>query len=117
MNIFKKLRNDYVLWHADRIKFPNFHSGPIVRKKVVFSGRVQNVGFRLEIHHIAQRMELTGWVKNLEDGSVEAELQGEESKIQFLIECMQSLKRASVNQLTMSDLPINEDEENFTIVG
>ena len=116
MNIFKKLRNDYVLWHADRIEFPTFHSGPIVRKKVVFSGRVQNVGFRLEIHRIAQRMELSGWVRNLEDGSVEAELQGEESKIQFLIECMQSLKRASVNKLMMSDLPIQEDEENFTIV-
>ncbi|OPA73074.1 acylphosphatase [Paenibacillus selenitireducens] len=88
----------------------------IVRKKVVFSGKVQKVGFRLEIYSIAQRMKLTGWVKNLKDGSVEAELQGEEVKIDFLVNCMRSLKRASVKNMTIIDLPIREAEESFTIV-
>ncbi|MBS4201254.1 acylphosphatase [Bacillus sp. FJAT-49732] len=116
MSVFKKLRDEYVIWHAHRIELPTFVSSTLLRKKVTFSGRVQKVGFRLEIHCIAQRMNLTGWVKNLEDGSVEAEIQGEESKIDFLVKCMQSLKRASVKKVTMIDLPINEDEETFTIV-
>jgi acylphosphatase len=47
---------------------------------------------------------------------VEAELQGEESKIYFLVNCMQSLKRASVKKVTMIDVPISDDDENFTIV-
>jgi len=115
MNVFKKLRDDYVIWHANRIKFPNFSTSNRVRKKVSFSGRVQNVGFRLEIYCIAQRMKLTGWVKNLKDGSVEAELQGDDSQISFLIYCMQSLKRATVKKTTINDLPISEGEENFTI--
>jgi len=116
MSVFKKLRDEYVIWHANRIKFPKFLSSNIVRKKVTFSGRVQKVGFRLELYCIAQRMELTGWVKNLQDGSVEAELQGDESQISFLVDCMQSLKRASVKKKTIMNLPIREDEKNFTIV-
>jgi acylphosphatase len=116
MSILKKLRDEYVIWHTNRIKFPRFKSSTIVRKKIAFSGRVQNVGFRLEIYYIAQRMKLTGWVKNLKDGSVEVELQGEELQISFLVNCMQSLKRASVRETTIIDLPISEGEENFTIV-
>ena len=116
MNVFKKVRNNYVIWHANRIQLLDFPSSPVVRKKVVFSGRVQNVGFRLEIYTIAERMRLTGTVKNLKDGSVEVEVQGEEQQIYFLVHCMKSLKRASVKKVTMSDLPLNESEKGFTIV-
>lgn len=116
MGVFKKLRNEYVIWHANRLKLPNVTSSIIVRKKVTFTGRVQKVGFRLEIYCIAQRMELTGWVKNLKDGSVEAEIQGEELKIDFLVNCMKSLKRASVKEMTIIELPNIEGEENFAIV-
>ncbi|WP_211750227.1 acylphosphatase [Paenibacillus sp. Marseille-Q4541] len=116
MSTFKKLRDEYVIWHANRIKIPAFSSSATVRKKVIFSGKVQKVGFRLETCCIAQRLNLTGEVKNLKDGSVEAELQGGEIQISFLIKCMQSLKRASVNKLTILELPIREGEANFTIV-
>jgi len=116
MGVFKKLRNEYVIWHANRLKLPNVTSSSIVRKKVAFTGRVQKVGFRLEIYCIAQRMKLTGWVKNLKDGSVEAEIQGEELKIDFLVNCMQSLKRASVKKMAIIELPNIEGEENFAIV-
>jgi len=116
MSVFKNLRNGYVIWHANRIKLPDVTSNNIVRKKITFAGRVQKVGFRLEIHRIAQRMGLTGWVRNLADGSVEAEIQGEELHINFLVTCMKSLKRASVKKVTIVELPIRKREEDFTIV-
>ncbi len=116
MNVFKKVRNNYVIWHANRIQLQEFPSSPVVRKQLVFSGRVQKVGFRLEIYTIAERMRLTGTVTNLKDGSVEVEVQGEEQQISFLVHCMKSLKRASVKKVTMSDLPIHESEKDFTIV-
>lgn len=116
MSLLKKLRNDYVRWHANRIKLPNVTSSVIVRKKVTFAGKVQKVGFRLELYCIARRMGLTGWVKNLKDGSVEAEIQGEELKIDFLVHCMKSLKRASVKKVTIMDLQSREGEANFTVV-
>lgn len=116
MSIFKKIWDGYFIWHANRIKIPPFSPSFIIRKRVTFSGKVQKVGFRLAVYCLAERLKLTGWVKNLEDGSVEAELQGEESKIYFLINCMQSLKRASVKSINTIDLPICQDEKNFTIL-
>lgn len=114
MNTFKKLRDDYVIWHANRVKLPVFSESLEVRNRVTFSGRVQKVGFRLELCRIAQRMGLTGWVRNLEDGSVEAELQGNETKVDFLIHAMKSLRRASVTNVTVINIPLR-DEEDFTI--
>lgn len=44
-------------------------------------GRVQGVFFRDFTRKEAQRLGLTGWVRNMPDGSVEAMLQGDEGKI------------------------------------
>lgn len=87
-----------------------------LERKWFFRVEFKNVGFRLELYTIAERMKLTGRVQNLNDGSVEVEVQGEEQRISFLVHCMKSLKRASVKKVTMSDLPLNESEKDFTIV-
>ena len=49
-----------------------------IRKHIVFYGRVQGVGFRYYAVNKANQLGLTGWVKNLPDGTVEMEVQGEE---------------------------------------
>ncbi|MFC4410896.1 acylphosphatase [Chungangia koreensis] len=116
MNSLKKLRDSYIIWHANRIKFPDFAQSPVVRKNITFSGKVQNVGFRLELWRLAQRLNLKGWVKNSDDGSVIAELQGEESKIDFLIKSMQSLKRATVNEPHIVELPFSDEELDIKII-
>ena len=116
MEALKRLRDNYVIWHANNIKFPEFDSTTVVRKRVVFSGRVQKVGFRLELFTIAHRLNLTGWVKNLEDGSVEAEPQGDESRVNFLIKSMKDLKRASVKNCDVITTTISSDRNDFTIV-
>lgn len=41
-----------------------------------WEGQVQGVGFRFTNTNLAQARSLTGWVRNMEDGSVEMELQG-----------------------------------------
>ena len=46
------------------------------RERIVYGGRCQGVGFRWTSQSIARRLGLTGWVRNLEDGTVEMELQG-----------------------------------------
>jgi acylphosphatase len=116
MNVLKKLRDGYVINHANRTRLPFFQSSNLVRRKVVFSGRVQKVGFRLELVCLAERLGLAGWVRNREDGSVEAELQGEEAKIDFLIKCMQSLKRASVKEMAVTELTVDKEDRTFKIV-
>ena len=57
----------------------------IIRKHIIFYGRVQDVGFRYYSVHKARQLGLTGWVKNLDDGTVEMEVQGREAEIDQLI--------------------------------
>jgi acylphosphatase len=49
----------------------------MARARVRIHGRVQGVFFRAETRDMARRIGLSGWVMNMPDGSVEAELQGE----------------------------------------
>lgn len=52
---------------------------------VFISGLVQGVGYRFFVEENAQNLGLTGWVRNTEDGGVEAVFQGDETKIQEMI--------------------------------
>lgn len=57
-----------------------------IRKHIYFSGRVQAVGFRYSALCLAKELQLTGWVKNLKDGRVEAELQGKAEVVDAFVE-------------------------------
>ncbi len=52
---------------------------------VIFTGRVQGVFFRQNTVNKAREMELTGWVKNLTGGQVEAVFEGEEKKVMKIV--------------------------------
>lgn len=53
-----------------------------------WEGQVQGVGFRFTSTNLAQARSLTGWVRNMEDGSVEMELQGTPANIVSQLEAL-----------------------------
>ena len=57
-------------------------------RHVRVTGRVQGVFFRDWTRQQAQQLQLTGWVRNCSDGSVEAHFEGDEAAIDRLIERM-----------------------------
>lgn len=63
--------------------------------KVIIKGRVQGVFFRAETKRTADLLNLTGYVKNLADGSVEALFQGEETAVKKMIQWSHQGPRAS----------------------
>jgi acylphosphatase len=58
---------------------------PIPTLHLVITGRVQGVGFRWFIHRAAERLALAGWVRNLADGRVELEAQGDKARLDDLL--------------------------------
>jgi acylphosphatase len=58
----------------------------VVRYRVLVSGRVQGVFFRDSCQRLAQENDVTGWVRNLPDGSVEAVFEGAPDKVSRLVE-------------------------------
>jgi len=57
-----------------------------VSYKVVISGVVQGVSFRVTMRDVALRHGVQGWVRNRDDGSVEALVQGDEAQVTRLLE-------------------------------
>ena len=58
----------------------------MIRCHLIISGRVQGLNFRSSLREKAQSSKITGWVKNIPSGEVEAILEGDEKKIRSLIE-------------------------------
>lgn len=108
-------KNNYVIRQVEDLPLPEFKPSPEERRKLVFHGKVQKVGFRLEVFELAKKLGLSGWVTNREDGSVEAQIQGEEHRIRFLVDFMCSLKRAKVKKVESVPMPLEDESASFVI--
>mgnify|MGYP001088159789 CR=1 FL=1 len=80
-----------------------------IRKHIIFYGRVQGVGFRYYALHKANQLGLTGWVKNLYDGSVEMEVEGQEELIDQLIIFLQNRTYIWIERIDAKKIPLQQD--------
>lgn len=81
----------------------------IVRKHIFFYGRVQGVGFRYYAVQKANQLGLTGWVKNLYDGSVEMEVEGQEELIDQLIIFLQNRTYIWIERIDAKKISLQQD--------
>ncbi len=88
-----------------------------VRRHLIFTGRVQGVGFRYRASYAARALGVTGWVKNQTDGTVEMEAQGSEGQIQKLLKMLQSDAYIQIDKVQSSELPFEEEERGFRVKG
>jgi len=72
----------------------------LTARKIVFSGRVQGVGFRFTALNIANRCELKGYVRNISDGDVEMFAQGTAEAID---DCVRDLQDSFVGSISHID--------------
>jgi len=85
-----------------------------IRKRIVFHGRVQGVGFRYTARHLAQSIGLSGWVRNEHDGTVLMEVQGREPMIFKLMEGLNRSMFIDISWIDSEDIPV-EEETSFKI--
>ena len=79
-------------------------------KHLTITGRVQGVGYRYHLAYKARQFNITGWVRNRSDGSVETMVQGTAENVAALIvRAQRGPPNASVVGVT-----VNEGSGNYT---
>jgi acylphosphatase len=77
----------------------------VVRLRVVVTGRVQGVVFRDSCRRQAERYGVAGWVRNADDGSVVAELEGDPEAVQAVLAWMhRGPERAQVRDVAVTEV-------------
>ena len=88
------------------------------RRHFLVKGYVQGIGYRWFVQRTASRVGVSGWVRNLANGDVETQAQGnEESLQQFLHELRTGSHWARVDDVQVKELPEESGGTGFDIKG
>lgn len=87
----------------------------MVRRRVIFHGRVQGVGFRATTAGIARRYPVSGYVRNLPDGTVELVAEGEERVLDDFVAAIEEAFRGSIARTEVSGVEGGEVLSGFEV--
>ena len=85
-----------------------------LQARLTITGRVQGVGYRDWAMTTAQRLGLSGWVRNRSDGAVEALIVGEDAVVGAMIEaCRRGPAMARVDEIDVEPVDLDILPEGF----
>jgi len=88
----------------------------LIGMHVYVSGQVQGVAFRYSAVRTAAALGVDGWVKNLRDGRVELQIEGEESDVkEMLAWCYHGPSGAYVTDVDVEPRPYSGDFSGFNV--
>lgn len=91
----------------------------LTRKRVLYSGRVQGVGFRITAQTIAQRHPVAGYVRNLPSGQVELMAQGEIQAVSAFLTALEQRMQENIASTEVEEQAPDDDQvdihSGFTI--
>ena len=87
----------------------------MIRAHILYSGRVQGVGFRFTVQRTAADLDLRGWVKNLPDGRVEILVEGDREKITQLCQNLEKYFLGYIKDKNIDFVPARGDCAGFDI--
>ncbi|HVB11528.1 MAG TPA: acylphosphatase [Nitrososphaerales archaeon] len=89
----------------------------LVAFDIIISGKVQGVYFRASMKIIADSNNVRGWVRNLEEGRVEALIQGRKPDVDEILNwCRTGPTKARVDKVAITELKADPSLRNFAIV-
>ena len=86
-----------------------------IARHIIFSGRVQGVGFRYTAQRSANRHGLTGFVRNLPDETVEMLAQGRPDSVRDCIQDIGEAFGSYLEKTNIDDIRINDIYDSFVI--
>ncbi len=86
-----------------------------IAKHVIFKGQVQGVGFRYTTHRIAGRYDVTGFVRNLPDGTVEMLAQGPPGEVDRCLADVQDSFSGYIREARIAQIPHHPQYDDFRI--
>ncbi|MEW5721901.1 MAG: acylphosphatase [Thermodesulfobacteriota bacterium] len=89
---------------------------PDIRAHLVIQGWVQGVWFRESTRQEARRLGLTGWVRNRPDGSVEVTAEGDELRVEELVQwCHEGPPMARVDRVDVRRTQATGEFSSFRV--
>ena len=85
-----------------------------MRRRYVFSGTVQHVGFRYRAVTAASKLNITGWIQNLSDGRVVMEAQGEKDALDSLAAGLLETRYGKI-ETAYTEIREEEDTGKFSV--
>ncbi len=87
----------------------------MIRRRILFSGRVQGVGFRAAAREVAREHDITGWVRNEPAGAVCLECQGDPPVIELYLLDLRERMSGFIRGESADDAPLVEGETGFEV--
>lgn len=87
----------------------------VTHETVFFTGHVQGVGFRYTTLQVAKEFEVTGFVRNLADGRVELQVEGEAGEIDAFIQALDDRLHGYVRKTERTRARRDAEFAGFTI--
>lgn len=85
------------------------------RREVLYSGRVQGVGFRYTVHRLARNYEVTGFVRNLPDGRVHLVAEGQADQLDRFLQDVARTMSGYIRDTTVDIAPTTGQFGEFAI--
>lgn len=85
--------------------------------RIMISGDVHGVGFRVMTQHRSRRLDVNGWVRNNPDGTVEAVFEGEDKAVEDMVEwCKKGPPTSYVEKVEIIEEKYSGEYKSFEIV-
>ena len=86
-----------------------------IEQEILYSGRVQGVGFRQSVYTLARKCHVNGYVQNLENGKVRLVAGGECDRVNDLLKSVQSVWANNISNVQIADLKTAERATGFRV--
>src|SRR5438067_13066010 len=86
-------------------------------KHLLIKGKVQGVFYRATAREVAEQLNITGWVKNTDEGHVEAMITGDDKQVEkFIAWCKKGPPKAVVTNIDVEDVAEEKTFQEFKII-